>query len=129
MVELNIYEIENKLTKNGDPFFLLETDLGSVYCFSNDFEGDFERVKDLKGHKIDGGVTVGDFQKLKVVNSIIGIADERKKPKDKDRMISRIACVNSAIKMIEASSDDISLKEINNKIKPLAEGIFEFINK
>lgn len=124
MAELNIYDIEEKEDKNNNPFLLLDTDLGNVYCFPSDFKevGTFDRIKRLEGKKIEGGVTAGDFPKLKVFDSIIGDAKHRPKRKDKDRIISRIACVNSANKMAEVTGETDK-----KKIFEFAEEIFEFV--
>ena len=76
--------------------------------------------------RVDGGVTAGKYQKFRVFNKILGDI-KMKKPKDKDRAISRIACVNSSIKFIEAIN--LQSKDIKKDMFQLAEDIFEFINK
>lgn len=123
-MELKIYNLESKIDKRENPYWLLDTDLGNVYCFSSDFEGDFNAVGNLAGMKIDGGITAGDFPKLRKVEGIIGSAGEKPKKKDRDRIISRIACVNSSVKMSEVIGIT-DKKEVFN----LAEEIFSFISE
>lgn len=126
MVELNIYKVEDREGKKGQ-FFWLDTSEGIVYAFANDFEGDWDSIPTLEGKRIEGGVTCGTYPKLKKVDKIIGDIPEKEMKRDKDRTISRIACVNSAIKLIDASEEPVSIEKMEKIVFATAERIFEFI--
>ena len=127
-MELDIYKIEEKEGKKGQ-FLLLETNDGAVYVFPNAFDGDFDAITTLEGKRIEGGVTVGTYPQLKKIDKIIGDIPEKEKPRDRDRTISRIACINSAIKIIEASEETPSLDKTEKIVLVNAERLFEFIGK
>ena len=126
MVIFEIYDVTEKEGKTGK-YLLLDTELGNVFVFENSFNGKYEDVFNLKMKKIDGGVTAGDYQQLKMVDKILG--DVIGKRPNQNRIISRVACINSSIRLMEVSGKVLpQITDTKECIFKIADDIFKYVN-
>lgn len=125
-MEFEIYDVTEKEGKNGK-YLLLDTELGNVFVFENNFNGEYKDVFNLRMKKIDGGVTAGDYQQLKMVDKILG--DVVGKRPNQNRIISRIACINSSIKLMAVSGKTLpQITDTKECIFKIADDIFKYVN-
>ena len=123
-MELNIYEVEFRTGKRGKYGYLITSE-GNLFAWDTNFK-DLDILSTYKGKCVEATISRGNYPSLYCVDKIIGEAKKMKG--DRNDTITRIACVNSAIKLLdlkEKNEEDIDkLKKI---VLGTATELYEFV--